>query len=76
MAELDRITHNPTVMVGKACIREMRVTVGIIVGLLSSRTTVEELLAACPHLEREDLMQALRYAAWMTSGRKVELTSA
>ena len=61
MAEFDRITHNPEVMQGKACIRGMRVTVGMIVRQMSTGTTVEEMLAAYPYLEREDVLQALRY---------------
>jgi uncharacterized protein (DUF433 family) len=76
MSEFDRITQNPAVMVGKACIRGMRVTVEMIVVQLGSGTTVEELLDAYPYLEREDVMQALRYAAWLASGREVELASA
>ena len=76
MAEFDRITHDPSVMVGKACIRGMRVTVEMIVGQLGTGTTVDELLEAFPYLEREDVMQALRYAAWTASGREVELASA
>jgi uncharacterized protein (DUF433 family) len=76
VTDFDRITHNPAVMVGKACIRGMRVTVEMIVGQLGSGTTVEELLGAYPYLEREDVMQAVRYAAWMASGREVELASA
>jgi len=74
--EFDRITQNPQVMVGKACIRGMRVTVEMIVGQLGSGTSVEELLHAYPYLERDDVMQALRYAAWMSGGREVELASA
>ena len=76
MSEFDRITQTPGVMGGKACIRGMRVTVGMIVGQLGTGTTVDELLEAYPYLEREDVMQALRYAAWMASGREVELASA
>jgi uncharacterized protein (DUF433 family) len=76
MADFDRITHNPAVMVGKACIRGMRVTVEMIVGQLGTGTTVDELLEAYPYLEREDVIQALRYAAWMASGREVELAEA
>ena len=76
MEEFDRITRNPAVMTGKACIRGMRVTVGMIVGQLGTGTTVDELLTAYPYLEREDVMQALRYAAWLASGHEVELASA
>ncbi len=73
MTEFDRIARNPAVMAGKACIRGMRVTVEMIVGQLGCGTTVDELLKAYPYLEREDVMQALRYAAWMASGHEVEL---
>jgi len=52
MNEFDRITHDPSVMVGKACIRGMRVTVEMIVGQLGTGTTVDELLEAYPYLER------------------------
>ena len=57
---IDRITHNPTVMGGKPCIRGMRVTVGTIVGLLAAGGTHEEILAAYPYLEPEDLEAALQ----------------
>jgi uncharacterized protein (DUF433 family) len=76
MVEIDRITQNPAVMGGKACIRGMRVTVGMIVGQIGSGTSVDELLAAYPYLEREDVLQALRYAAWLASGQEVVLASA
>ena len=76
MADFDRITQNPAVMVGKACIRGMRVTVEMIVGLVGSGHSVDEVLAAYPYLEREDILQALRYAAYLASGREVELVEA
>ena len=71
MNALDRITHQPGVMGGKACVRGMRVTVGMIVGQIGAGRTVEELLAAYPYLEREDILQALRYAAWRAEEREV-----
>ena len=61
---LDRITLNPQVMGGKPCIRGMRVTVGMVVGLLAAGETVEAVLRAYPYLEAEDVQQALSYAAW------------
>ncbi len=76
MEEFERITRNPAVMVGKACIRGMRVTVEMIVGQIGSGTTIDELLAAYPYLEREDVLQALRYASWLASGQEVELAEA
>ncbi len=72
----DRITHTPDVMGGKACIRGMRVTVGMIVKQIGSGTSIDELLDAYPYLEREDVHQALLYAAWLASGQEVELSAA
>ncbi|MGH8681378.1 MAG: DUF433 domain-containing protein [Burkholderiales bacterium] len=63
MAEFDRITQDPNVMGGKPTIRRMRVTVGTIVGLIGSGHSIEKVLADYPYLEREDILQALRYAA-------------
>jgi uncharacterized protein (DUF433 family) len=76
MEDLNRITRNPAVMAGKACIRGMRVTVGVIVGLIGSGRSVDEVLAAYPYLEREDVLQALRYAALLAQEREVELAEA
>jgi uncharacterized protein (DUF433 family) len=74
MAQLDRITHNPAVMGGKACIRGMRVTVGMILGELGSGATIEEILVDFPYLEREDILQAIRYGAWLAQERELDLT--
>ncbi len=76
MRDFDRITVRPGVMGGRACIRGMRVTVGMIVGQVGAGRSIECLLADYPYLEREDVLQALRYAAWLAEGREVELTIA
>ena len=76
MERLNRITQQPEVMGGKACIRGMRVTVGMVVGQIGAGRSVEELLADYPYLERDDIMQALRYAAWRTEEREVMLATA
>jgi len=73
MHQLDRITRDPAVMGGKACIRGMRVTVGMIVGQIGAGHTIDELLADYPYLEREDILQALRYAAWLAEERELSL---
>jgi uncharacterized protein (DUF433 family) len=73
MMRFDRITQDATLMGGKACIRGMRVTVGMIVGQIGAGHTIEELLADYPYLEREDILQALRYAAWLAEDREVVL---
>ncbi len=76
MAQFDRITRDPSVMGGKACVRGMRVTVGMIVGQIGAGHSIEELLADYPYLEREDILQALRYAAWLAEEREVTLPHA
>jgi uncharacterized protein (DUF433 family) len=76
MGQFDRITQQPDVMGGKACIRGLRVTVGMIVGQIGAGHNIEEILSDYPYLEREDIMQALRYAAWRAEEREVELTGA
>ena len=73
MIQLDRITQDAGVMGGKACIRGMRVTVGMIVGQIGAGHTIEEILADYPYLEREDVLQARRYAAWLAEDREVVL---
>jgi uncharacterized protein (DUF433 family) len=74
MTQLDRITQEPGMMGGKACIRGMRVTVGMVVGQIGAGHSVEAVLADYPYLEREDIMQALRYAAWRAEEREVTLS--
>ena len=64
MRTLDRITFDPLVMGGKPCIRGLRVTVGMIVGLVAAGRTREQILGLYPYLETEDITQALSYAAW------------
>ena len=66
---------DPEVMGGKPCIRGMRVTVGVIVGQIGAGRSVEDLLTDYPYLQREDILEALRYAAWRTQEREIALTS-
>jgi uncharacterized protein (DUF433 family) len=76
MGQLDRITQQPGVMGGKACIRGMRVTVSMVVSQIGAGQGVDEVLGDYPYLEREDIMQALRYAAWRAEEREVVLAAA
>jgi uncharacterized protein (DUF433 family) len=66
MFGFDRITFDPEILGGKACIRGMRIPVSLIVNLVANGMTVEEILAEYPDLEAEDIHEALRYAAWAT----------
>lgn len=75
MEQLNRITQKPDVMGGRACIRGMRVTVGMVVGQIGAGHSFDEVLADYPYLEREDIMQALRYAAWRAEEREVTLAT-
>ena len=65
MGNLDRITFDPNIMGGRACIRGMRVTVALILNLVANRMTIPEILEAYPYLEEDDIRQALQYAAWL-----------
>lgn len=76
MPELDRITQQPDVMGGKPCIRGLRVTVGMLVGQIAAGRNFDDVLADYPYLEREDILQALRYAAWRSEEREVQIASA
>ncbi len=75
MHPFPRITFDPAVMGGKPCIRRMRVTVGTLVGLLAAGHSVDEVLQAYPYLEREDVFEALAYAAWRSEEKELPLVS-
>jgi uncharacterized protein (DUF433 family) len=64
MKKLERITFDPGVMGGKPCIRGLRVTVGMIVGLIAAGHSREAVLKLYPYLEDGDITEALSYAAW------------
>ena len=71
--QLDRIAQRADAMGGKPCIRDLRVSVGMIVGQIGAGLSIEALLADYPYLEREDVLQALRYAARRSEEREVLL---
>jgi uncharacterized protein (DUF433 family) len=66
MSELNRSTFDPQIMGGRACIRGMRIPVSVIISQVAHGATFEEILGGFPDLEREDIEQALEYAAWLT----------
>jgi uncharacterized protein (DUF433 family) len=75
MQNLTRITFDPNVMGGKPCIRGMRVTVGMIIGLLAAGHSMPDILIAYPYLEEEDIRQSLAYAAWRVEEIELPLVS-
>lgn len=64
MFGFDRITFDPNILGGRACLRGMRISVSLIVNLVANGMTVEEIIVEYPDLEPADIQQALRYAAW------------
>lgn len=68
-----RITVNPHQMGGVACIRGMRIPVATVVGMVAEGMTVAEILAAYPDLEREDIQEALNFAAEAVRERELPL---
>ena len=65
MLNINRITSNSDIMGGKACIRQMRITVALILNLLANGTSKAEILEQYPALEAEDIDQCLQYAAYL-----------
>ena len=65
MLGFKRITFDPDIMSGRACIRGMRVTVSLVLNLIANGMTTEEIMEAYPYLELEDVHEVLRYAAWL-----------
>lgn len=70
---LDRITFNPKIMMGKACIRGMRIPVSLILNLVANGKPNEEILDEYPDLELEDIKQCLLYAAWLANERIIPI---
>src|SRR5207245_2795229 len=71
----DRITFDPQIMGGRACIRGMRIPVSVVVGQIAHGVSFDEVLVGYPDLERQDIEEALRYAAWLAQ-EQVKLGSA
>lgn len=76
MHGFDRITFDPNVMGGRACIRGMRVTVSLVLNLVANGMSAEEIVEAYPYLESEDVVQSLKYAAWLADERVYRLEPA
>ena len=76
MEDFDRITRTPGVMDGKARIKGRRMTVATVVGQVAAGYGFDQILKSYPYLEREDIRQALRYAASLAEEREVELAQA
>ncbi len=72
----ERITFDPNIMGGRACIRGMRITVAHVVNLVANGMTAAEILADYPDLEAEDISEALHYAAFLARDETYPLKAA
>lgn len=72
--KLDRITMDPEIMGGQPCIRGLRIPISLIIKLLAAGRVIEEILDDYPELEKEDVKQALEYAAWTVSEKVIPVT--
>jgi uncharacterized protein (DUF433 family) len=73
---LTRITVDPRVCAGAPCIRGLRIPVSVVLTHLAAGQTPQEIAAEYPELQLEDVFECLRYAAWLASGRNVEIPPA
>lgn len=66
MTKLTRITFNPAIMAGQACIRGMRIPVSLIINLVANGMSTNEIIEEYPSLENADIKEALEYASRLT----------
>lgn len=65
MEKFNRITFDPNIMGGRACIRGLRVTVALVLNLVANGMTAKQIVKEYPYLEEDDVRQVLQYAAWL-----------
>ncbi len=65
MTSFDRITFDPQIMGGQACVRGMRIPVSLIINLVANGKSFEQIIKEFPDLEEEDIQQCLQYASWL-----------
>jgi uncharacterized protein (DUF433 family) len=76
MDRFTKINHDINIMGGKACIKGTRVTVGMVLMQISGGKTPDELLDEYPYLTRDDITQAIEYAAWIVDAKEIEIIPA
>lgn len=69
---LDRITINPEIMHGKPSIRGMRWTVEMVLDLLGSGMTIQEIMEDHPELEKDDILACLQFAKLSVAGQVIQ----
>lgn len=71
--KLDRITIDPRICHGKACVRGMRMPVSLVLNLVASGLSPAQIIDEHPYLEEEDIRQCIRYAAWLAEEKTIEI---
>ncbi len=72
MKKLDRIQINPKICLGQPVVRGTRITVSVILKLLASGRSVEDVIELYPELEVADIQEAMKYAAWIVSDQLLD----
>ncbi len=67
MKNFKRITFDPNIMGGKACIRGMRIPVSLIVNLVANGMTAQNIITEYPDIKPEDIKEALQYVSWLAT---------
>jgi len=62
----ERITFDPEIMGGRACIRGMRIPVSAVLGQIAHGASIDDVIAAYPDLDADDIREAIEYASWLT----------
>jgi len=75
MEKLDRVTIDPAICLGQPTLHATRVTVSVVLKMLAAGKSVQDVLAAYPELDAEDIQQAMRYAAWVVSDQMPALSA-
>jgi uncharacterized protein (DUF433 family) len=73
LGKFDRITFDKAILGGKACIRNMRIPVSLIINLVAHGKQFNEIIEEYPVLEKEDIQQALEYASWLAKEQVIEI---
>lgn len=70
---LNRINIDPDICEGKPTIRNIRITVDFVLKLLGDGYTADEIIKIYPELEKEDIYQAAKYGAWLSSEKTIAI---
>jgi uncharacterized protein (DUF433 family) len=73
LGKFDRITFDESILGGQACIRNMRISVSLIINLVAHGKQFNEIIDEYPALEKDDIQQALEYVSWLAKEQVIEI---